>query len=296
MSTPSTPGKEPGGAAIDAFRNPDGDFTMVAIDQRSSLRHMYAAAQQVPTITDDQLADFKADVADALTGDASGILLDRQFGERAAAASRSPVILAADILTASLPGGPIDLSEIDEGVGPEIVERMRASALKLLVPWLPETRAAALDLTQEFIARCDRLGLPSVVEGVIRPRDPASWTSERLSEALIQAAEDLCAVEPALYKTEVVYGGDHDVEIAVETARAITEVIGCPWVILSSGVSVDDFPAAVAAACRGGAQGFLAGRAIWAGALAARQPADHLRTESSDRLRRLAMIARENRA
>jgi sulfofructosephosphate aldolase len=49
----------------------------------------------------------------------------------------------------------------------------------------------------------------------------------------------------------------------------MTQVVRIPWVVLSTGVPDERFPELVAAACRGGASGFLAGRAIWSRAVAA---------------------------
>jgi sulfofructosephosphate aldolase len=61
-----------------------------------------------------------------------------------------------------------------------------------------------------------------------------------------------------------------------------------PWVVLSNGVAAADFPAAVEAACRAGASGMLAGRALWRDAIATADPASALRAQSADRLWRLA--------
>jgi len=52
-------------------------------------------------------------------------------------------------------------------------------------------------------------------------------------------------------------------------AREIDAAVPCPWVVLSQGVAVEDFPPAVDAACRAGASGFLAGRAIWSDSITA---------------------------
>ena len=187
---------------------------------------------------------------------------------------------------------PVDLAAIDEGVTKDVAESFNARALKLLVPWLPDRRGEAIDLAERFMARCRELNLPGVLEGVIRPREDGNWTSERLSEALVGAAEDFATVEPDLYKTEVVYSGPQDYDIARETSLAISELMECPWVVLSSGLTPQNFPDAVAAACAGGAEGFLAGRAIWAGALTAPDPDHYLKTDSRRRLQQLIASAR----
>jgi sulfofructosephosphate aldolase len=55
-------------------------------------------------------------------------------------------------------------------------------------------------------------------------------------------------------------------------------------------VEADDFPGAVEAACKGGASGFLAGRALWTATLAADDPTGLLRERSVPRLLELGEI------
>ncbi|MBE7191118.1 hypothetical protein J8M97_02600 [Gordonia polyisoprenivorans] len=280
MTHAPVPTPAPVATPVDAFRDDHGLFSMVAVDQRGSLRHMLAAGADPATVTDDDLIDFKAAVGEAIGGTASGLLLDREYGGAAAQASSCPIILAADILSASVPGGPVDLAEIDPAVTADTVEQFGASALKMLVPWQPAHRSRAVDLTHAFMDRCRELGLPGVVEGVVRPRDGDLQSSEGFADALITAAADLAVTGPDLYKTEVVYTGPQDTPLTVATARAITGLLSCPWVVLSSGVSATDFPAAAAAAVTGGAQGFLAGRAVWIDATTAPDSRAHLHTHA----------------
>jgi len=271
---------------IDRFRDASGMFTMVAIDQRGSLRHMYQTGQGLAEVTDAQLRSFKREVSTEVTPAASGILLDRQLGADAAKAASCPVILAADILSSSVPGEPVDLAVLDESVTAEVARDFGAQALKMLVPWLPGTRNAAIDLAGRFMEHCRELGLPGVVEGVIRPRD-TTMDDHQYSDALIEAARDFALVKPDLYKTEIGFQHEDDEQVTA-TARAITEAINSPWVVLSSGVSAKRFPDAAAAACRGGASGFLAGRAIWAAALQAPRPSEYLQNHSRQAMITLA--------
>ena len=60
--------------------------------------------------------------------------------------------------------------------------------------------------------------------------------------------------------------------------------------MLSQGVPFDEFPRAVEDACKGGARGFLAGRALWTNALADPDPTDALRTRSVSRMEELLEI------
>jgi sulfofructosephosphate aldolase len=260
---------------------------MLAIDQRESLRHMLATSTGAP-VDDIALSEFKTLVVRELSPHASGVLLDRDYGMPAARISHCPLILAADILSQSVPGGPVDTARLDPEVTPEFIAESGAVALKMLVPWTPERRPEAIELTSEFLELCRRAGLPGIVEGVVRPVDIADWSDRDRDHALVLAARDLGALGPELYKGEVPSYGRADAEVITSAAREITESIECPWVVLSSGVAAADFPRAVAACVAGGAEGFLAGRAIWADALAASDPAAFLAHESVDRLRGLA--------
>jgi sulfofructosephosphate aldolase len=64
--------------------------------------------------------------------------------------------------------------------------------------------------------------------------------------------------------------------------------------VLSQGVAPEDFPRAVEAACKGGASGMLAGRAVWTPALVADDPTEALRSYSIPRLEELARIVDAN--
>lgn len=273
--------------SIDAFRDAHGLFTMVAVDQRESLRHLIAqgrAASQhtdqagALEVSDAALVGFKTSVADALTDQASGFLVDRLYGLDAARQARCPVILAADVLSASVPGGPVDVAAIDDEVTLEVVQTSGAGALKLLVPWHPDRRQQAVDLSTTFMERCRRWEVPGVVEGVVRPREGALLDAKQFGAALVQAAEDLAATHPDLYKTEVIFASTSDRQLATDTAQAITEVTPCPWVVLSSGVPTSMFGSAVEAAIAGGASGFLAGRAVWGGSVGVADVDGHLRS------------------
>lgn len=262
---------------------------MLAIDQRESLRQMLMSDVSSPA-TDAALVAFKLLVVETVSPYASAVLIDRQYGAPAAAASTRPLLLAADLLSQSVPGGPVDTAVLDEEVTPDFATGFGAAALKMLVPWQPDRRDEAIDLSARFMDVCRRAGLPGVVEGVVRPVDIASWSDSDRDAALVQAARDLGATKPDLYKAEVPSYGAGDPEVLTETARAITTSVDCPWVVLSSGVTAERFPGAVRACVAGGAAGFLAGRAIWADATKAADQAGFLRTESVRRLQELLAV------
>ena len=79
----------------------------------------------------------------------------------------------------------------------------------------------------------------------------------------MEAARELAPLGPSLYKAQVPRRGDGTPDELRRACETLGTAIARPWVVLSQGVEPDDFPAAVRAAGRAGASGFLAGRALW---------------------------------
>src|SRR5207237_9969371 len=81
----------------------------------------------------------------------------------------------------------------------------------------------------------------------------------------------------------------------LDLGKSLDEGCDVPWVVLSAGVDIELFREQVRLACRGGASGFLGGRAIWKNAV--RLPAEERRrflaTEGQENLRGLIEIAQK---
>jgi len=266
---------------------------MLAIDQRDSLRTMLAGTGKQVHVQDADLVDFKIEVTRRVAPLASAILLDRDYGLPAAEETEIPIIMAADILHLGQ-GGSFKKAEVDPGITLELLTRIDAKALKMLVPWEPDKRTQAIDLTRSFLQLCRDSGLPGIVEGVVRPADVATWSDTRRNDAIVQAAVDLGSMGPDLYKAEVPSYGRRSRDEIVAVSRRITSALDCEWVVLSSGVDSADFPVAVEACLTGGASGFLAGRAVWKDALQSKDPAEFLRTDSVRRFEELTDILRRH--
>jgi sulfofructosephosphate aldolase len=116
-------------------------------------------------------------------------------------------------------------------------------------------------MVRDFIGRCREADLLSIIEPVSRkPRGGRAWD---LNDGIQAAAEELGNLGADLYKAEVPLHGKGGERAVREASARLNKTIQGPWVVLSSGVSPDDFPQAVEWACREGASGFLAGRAVW---------------------------------
>ncbi|MFF0338481.1 aldolase [Kribbella sp. NPDC004875] len=271
---------------LDALAYPDGTFAMVAMDQRESLRTMLADRGR----PDDPAAirSFKAAVAEHLAPLASGFLIDQGYD----APPGRPWILAVDALVQDR-GGPVTDTHLDETVDPQRGRDAGAVALKLLVIWKRDgQQTRRLEMAEEFVRRCAAAGLLSVLEPVAQPVDGEQHFD--LDTAILEAAEALGPVRPDLYKAQVPSRGTGDPDGIVATCRQLSALLPVPWVVLSNGVARDDFPRAVELACRGGASGTLAGRALWTPALDAADPAGSLATTCRDRLALIADIVHEH--
>lgn len=275
-----------------ALTRPSGAFAMLAIDQRESMRAMFAQTQKT-LVSDRQITDFKLAALRALTPLASGVLIDRQFAWRAAidqqvVAPGCGLIAAADEF---IPSDDEIVSEVrlDEAVDPRAVKSDGAVALKLLVLWRPDESAQARQrMVQDFVTRCRQAGLVSIIEPVSRkPRDGRPWN---LNDGIQAAAEELGDLGADLYKAEVPLHGKGGERAVREASARLTRTIRSPWVVLSSGVTPDDFPQAVEWACREGASGFLAGRAVWRNVIGSPDIPRALIQDAARRLARLCEV------
>jgi sulfofructosephosphate aldolase len=275
---------------LDALARESGTFLMVAMDQRESLRTMLAPHHA--DADDARMIRFKLAVARELGPYASGLLIDRHYAYDEIVAERilppsCGLILAVDALEQP-PGGIVEDTELDEKAGNAIREPV--VALKLLVIWRDDARRARrVETSRRFVELARSYGLLSVLEPVVR--GPEGFDRE---SSIVEAAVELSTVGCDLYKCEVpTHGAGEPAEIT-EWSRRIDAAVPCPWVVLSQGVEPERYPAAVEAACKGGASGMLAGRAVWTATLAADDPTELLREHSVPRLQQLGAIVDEH--
>jgi sulfofructosephosphate aldolase len=280
---------------LDAIARPGGGFAMVAMDQRESLRAMFDGAGSGRP-ADDVLIDFKLDVARELGSLASGFLIDRHYGfgrvrDEKLLPESDGLILAADALQQE-DGGPVEETELDEVVVGGETDLAGVSAIKLLIIWRRDARREhRVELAQRFIDAAARLGVLSVLEPVVRATpeelDAKTWD---LDAAIQEAARELSALRPSLYKAQVPLSGAGDAQTQAKASEALGRAVQGPWVVLSQGVERESFQPAVEAACRAGASGFLAGRALWSDVVGSPDVASRLREVSVPRLERLIEV------
>lgn len=262
---------------------------MVALDARESMRGLFRDAGLEHEDAD--LSAFKELAAREVADSASAVLCDPVYGQGAIQMMRTEhpetgLIVAVDHFDEPR-YGPLRESSLDEGAMASIVAGGGVSALKLYLFWRPGSEPGfRRDDAKRFIERCQDLGVLSLLEGVVvgTPDD------EGFDDELVRAAEAMGELGPDVYKTQLPTFGRGSDEVVEREARRVSDAVGGPWVVLSNGVESARFPDAVAAACRGGASGLLAGRGVWRAALSSPDPAAELATSGRDRLRELVDV------
>jgi sulfofructosephosphate aldolase len=141
----------------------------------------------------------------------------------------------------------------------------------------------------DFNKLCDAANLPSIIEIIVKPPNDSSREFNR-EEELVSAAKEASKWKLDLYKAEVPFHGEGDLNRVRKNAELITDAIGKPWVVLSNGVKAEFFADAVKACSQGGASGFLAGRAVWADLVGSPNIPVALRNVAIPRLKKLSEV------
>lgn len=276
-------------ALYDAIARPGGGFAMVALDARESMRAIFRDAGRGHE--DEDLSAFKELAVHQVAPIASAVLCDPLLGGDAITAMRrdhpqTGLIVAVDLFDEPR-YGPLRETSLDVAAMDAAVAGGGVSALKLYLFWRPDGDPHfRADDARRFVEHAHELGVLALLEGVVTasPDDPA------FDDALVRAAEDLGRFDPDVYKTQLPTFGRADDETVEREARRITEAVGVPWVVLSNGVDPGRFVSAVAASCRGGASGLLAGRGVWRAAVSTDDPGAELATGGRDRLTALVDV------
>jgi tagatose 1,6-diphosphate aldolase/sulfofructosephosphate aldolase len=267
---------------------PDGVFSIIAMDQRNTLRRMFSAVGI--EATDADLVTSKTDVARALTPLASGILFDPTYGVPAVTGTGA-LAESCGLLVASEPAergkfGVEPITHRDPDLDSRWVLSQGGDANKFFAQLRVDRPAPAagqpdlveqcLQAVRDVVADCKEVGIPSVIENLVYPFEGEDLSGTRRADAVVEAARALNEIDCDLLKLE--YPG------SPEGCRRLAAVLDRPWAVLSAGVPFDDFTKVMQIAFEeGGASGFIAGRSVWRESLALSGP---------DRERFLADVAR----
>jgi tagatose 1,6-diphosphate aldolase len=270
-------------------------FTILAFDQRGTYHKMLPAGTPLDTAM-----QIKRDIVVALSSQVSAVLLDAEMGMQAAFDMPGSIGLLM-ALEKSGYSGDSTYRKIDftDGWTVAKIKEVGASAVKLLAYYHPESGVLAEEIESMISTvrvECHRHDIPLFVE-------PMSYS---LDKSVAKESAEFAKTRPAVVKETArrlgklgmdVLKMEFPVDTTFDTdqrawqaaCEGISEVIDVPWVLLSAGVNFDVFEPQVQVACRSGASGFLAGRAIWKEGIPmpAAERMDFIKKVAADRLQRL---------
>ena len=291
---------------LQQIANPDGIFTMCAMDHRGSLRRMIDG--ECPgEVNYEQMVERKLELCSSLAKHASAVLLDPIFS---AAQCISHGVLPNNTgllvsIEASGYSGEKEhrITKLLDGWNVAKIKRMGASAVKILVyyrPDLTELASKQLNTINTVATECIKYDLPFLVEPISYPigneiNNPSQFAAVK-EQLVIKTASDITALPIDVLKAEFPadLGYKKDKPELINLCHQLDVSSRVPWVILSAGVDFEAFCQQVEIACRAGASGFLGGRAVWQEAMYindARDRVQYLSTVGADRLKRLTEIA-----
>jgi len=282
----------------------DGIFAMCAMDHRGSLQHIMGEGVE---LSYGEMVERKLELCSQLAPYASAVLLDPVFGA-AQCIARGALPKGTGLMVSLEASGYIGGSEqrltaLLEDWNVAKIKRMGASAAKFLVYYRPDLIELAnklMDMVEQIGRQCKQYDLPFVVEPLSYPmgeevRNPAHFAKVK-EQLVLKTARHITNLPIDVLKSE--FPGDprynKDNASLTDLCRQLDEAAAVPWVVLSAAVDFETFCQEVEIACRGGASGFLAGRAIWQEAMhldKAKERINFLATVGADRLKKLNEIA-----
>jgi len=251
----------------------NGIFNILALDHRQVVKKVFAEKPD-PYV---EAAEFKREVARTLGPVSTAMLLDPSIGAGPCLADDSLPGTCGLIVTVESSGysGPSHarVSRLPADWGVDGIKRLGASAVKLLVYYhhQSETASAMRELVSSVHEDCQKQDIALFLEILTYSPDPdnVKLSPERYTDAVIQAASDLTPLGGDILKAEfpvnVAIHPEH--QVWEDACQSLSQASSKPWVLLSAGVDYDVFSQQAEVACKAGASGILAGRAIWKEAL-----------------------------
>jgi len=290
-------------------------FTMVATDQRGSLRRMLNP-KDPKSVKPEEMKKVKMALIKNLCGKkspgrASGILVDPEYSYERSFIQACDIRADVGILMsveASGYGGQGEFApqvqifgglDVDSAV--RKIKNRGASAVKMLVYYRPDspTRKYQEDMVKAVGQACEKYDIPFLLEplshslegGPHKKKNPKEFSKIK-PWIVIETARELTKPEYGVdvLKAEFPLNLKYAEELGQDPSEAckeLDEASQVPWVILSAAVDFEEFKENLKYALENGASGFLCGRAIWKEAVGEEDMDKFLLTTGVQRLNEL---------
>ncbi len=277
--------------------SPQSTFTCLALDHRQNLR------KANPAFNDpEELSRFKLDVTGTLADLATCVLLDPEVSAAQAVAEaalpgKTAFVVALE--STGYGGSPTARqSQVLPGWSVEKAKRMGASMVKLLVYYHPDGEMAAEieGFVGEVAEECVRHDLGLMLEPLSYSlQEGQPLASAEKQDVVVETARRLVLPGVDILKAEFpLNAAEIPDEKAWESAcAAVSAASPAPWIVLSAAVEIDIYMRQVEIACRAGASGCAAGRAVWQEVVSMERQArlEFLRTTGRERMGRLTDLS-----
>lgn len=231
----------------------EGKFLMLALDHRGSIRKLMNP-QDPDSVTEKAVEELKHDIIMSVIDQFSGLLIDETYGLPSYADQTKPFLLPLE-KTGYVEKGDERVNEL--GYSIDQIKQLGAKGAKLLIYFNPKAETAPTQLmtAKKMVDEAKMSNFPIFVEIVTYKRQGEEVSEEKIViDSLKMFLES--GIRPDVYKLE--YPGSQ------ESCKQITDLLGdIPWILLTKGVSFEEFRPQMESAFSGGAIGFLAGRALW---------------------------------
>ena len=245
----------------------DGKFKIFAIDHRDVFVDMLKQAHKYDN--ESSVIAEKLEIIKNVSDLVSGYLIDPFYS------------LPGAIIEESIPGSVGFMVHIEnndyrvesigsnyciENLSPEVIKRMGASAVKMFLYYNPDSEYAAASEREilRVAESCESAGIPFLIEPILYPVKSEKIYPEQVPVLMEKMIDRFSKMPITIYK--ISFPGDLDRysdEENISICRSITDMLDAPWVIMSSSVPGEVFEKQLELACKGGACGYVAGRAFW---------------------------------
>ena len=276
-----------------------GRFIIAAMDHRGNL--LESLRTHDGTITEEQFADFKRQLAAALIGDASGLLTDPNYGVGPAIVGQvltgdKGLLIPVEVTDYALHASERQIQFIPNwSVGK--IKRVGGDCVKLLLPFHPDASSARsrIAVVAELIEACRQYDIPFFLEPIAHSIEPGQHLSnQELLDAMVRMASLFSEMGVDVLKMAFPVHVHHEPDERVwrQACKALDDACGVPWALLSGGVSYEVFLRQAQIALECGASGVIVGRAVWSEAVQLQGMAreQFLRDVASARMHELAEV------
>ncbi len=244
-----------------------GQFQMLALDQRNSLKKMIT--EHKGSVNESDLVKVKRSILKSLSDKVTAVLVDGEYGfpdNLMYVSHRTGIILSVE-----KSGYVVDeknskdrLSVLYRENVIRFAKKNGMDAVKLLVYWSDnaseETKEHQMKMVEELGQLCVEQDILYILEIITYNVENGEKSKSILKAMKVFSTErykvDLFKIEPIVKMPNF--------DLAREDIYEFSN--GKPWVILSGGMDAEIFKNVVKWNCQLGASGFLAGRVIWKGA------------------------------